>query len=384
MKLDRAPRRTYRGTIRCNLRHARGRLAAPIACAVAALLLSSGSVASGSAQPATTSPTFAQLVGQRMLVSMQGTTANSALLARIRAGQIGGVILFGSNIVNATQLTHLTAQLQAAARAGGRPPLLIATDQEGGLVRRLTWAPPSASAEQLGTTSTTNVRNVGHNAGLALSAAGVNLDLAPVADIPRTPANFILAQHRAFATNRYTVANDATAFALGLESGHVLPTFKHFPGLGRAGATSTDDGLVKITASTSRIGYDLLPYRVALDRSVHPVIMLSTAVYPAYSSRAAAWSHAIAVTLLRTNLGFHGVTVTDSLNSAAAVRGTTPSVLAVRSATVGVDLLLVTGSQSTSQAAFNAVLAQARSGAISIAGLKASYSRILTLKKRLA
>src|SRR4029079_7932235 len=130
-------------------------------------------------------------------------------------------------------------------------------------------------------------------------------------------------QHRAFATNRYTVGNDATAFALGLEQGHVLPAMKHFPGLGRAGATSTDDALVKITDTSSQISYDLLPYRVALNRSVHPVIMLSTAIYPALSSKAAAWSHAIAVTLLRDNLGFRGVTVTDSLTSAAAVRGTT-------------------------------------------------------------
>jgi beta-N-acetylhexosaminidase len=365
--------------------HTRIRMAASALCLVAAALIPGSAAAAGPALPATTepAPTLAQLVGQRMLVSFHGTSPDSALLARIKAGQVGGVILFGSNITGATQLAHLTAKLQAAAAAGGRPPLLIATDQEGGLVRRLFWAPPSASAEQLGTTSVSNVQNVGRKAGLALAAAGVNLDLAPVADIPRTPSNFIHAQHRAFATNRYTVANDATAFSLGLEQGHALPALKHFPGLGRAGAVSTDDGLVKITATRRQISYDLLPYRVALNRSVHPVIMLSTAVYPAYSSKAAAWSRAIAVTLLRGDLGFHGVTVTDSLTSAAAVRGTTPMVLAVRSATVGVDLLLVTGSELTSQAAFNAVLARARSGAIPLASLKASYSRILKLKTRI-
>ena len=365
-------------------RHVTDRLAASAVLLGLAALIPGSSAAAAPPLPATTSPTLAQLVGQRMLVSFHGTTPDSALLARIKAGYVGGVILFGSNITDATQLAHLTAKLQAAATAGGRPPLLIATDQEGGLVRRLFWAPPAASAEQLGTTSVSNVQNVGHKAGLALAAAGVNLDLAPVADVPRTPSNFIEAQHRAFATNRYTVSNDATAFSLGLEQGHVLPALKHFPGLGRAGAISTDDGLVKITATIHQIDYDLLPYTVALNRSVHPVIMLSTAVYPAYSTRAAAWSRAIAVTLLRDKLGFHGVTVTDSLTSAAAVRGTTPMVLAVRSATVGVDLLLVTGSESTSRAAFDAVLAQARSGAIPLASLKASYSRILTLKKRVA
>jgi beta-N-acetylhexosaminidase len=342
-----------------------------------------GNAAAGSPRPAATvAPTLAQLVGQRMLVSFRGTTPDSALLARIRAGQVGGVILFGSNIVDATQLANLTAKLQAAARAGGRPPLVIATDQEGGLVRRLSWAPPRLSAQQLGTLSAASVQTVGQRTGVALRAAGVNLDLAPVADVPRRPSNFILAQHRAFATSRYTVANDAAAFALGLEAGGVRPTYKHFPGLGWAGATSTDDALVKIWASARQINYDLLPYRVALTRSVRPVVMLSTAVYPAYSNKAAAWSPRIAVTLLRTTLGFRGVTVTDSLTSAAAVRGTTPMVLAVRSATAGVDLLLVTGSELTSQAAYNAVLAQARSGAIPLASLTASYHRILSLKSR--
>ncbi len=366
------------------MHHTLGWLARTAAVIAIGLLTTGAGAAAGSPRPATTpAPTLVQLVGQRMLVSFQGTTANTALLSRIRNGQIGGVILFGPNITGPTQLAQLSAQLQAAARAGGRPPLLIATDQEGGLVRRLTWAPPKASAETLGTTSTANVRNVGRNAGLALAAAGVNLDLAPVADVPRTPDNFIASQQRAFADNRYTVANDDTAFALGLESAGVLPALKHFPGLGRAGATSTDDGLVRIAATSAQIGYDLLPYRVALTHSVRPVIMLSTALYPALAQHPAAWSHAIAVTLLRTDLAFHGVTVTDSLTSAAAVRGTTPMALAVRSATVGVDLLLVTGAQSTSQAAFLAVLDQARSGAIPLASLKASYSRILTLKSRL-
>ena len=204
------------------------------------------------------------------------------------------------------------------------------------------------------------MQSVGHAAGVALRQAGVNLDLAPVADVPRRSDNFLLAQHRAFSTSRFTVADDAAAFAKGLEGGGVLPALKHFPGLGRAGATSTDDAVVRIDATTTQIGRDLLPYRVALRRSLRPVIMLSTAIYPAYSPKAAAWSPAIAHTLLRTRLGFGGVTITDALSAAAAVRGTTAGRLALRSARVGVDVLLVTGSDATSQAAFNRLLRAAR------------------------
>jgi beta-N-acetylhexosaminidase len=347
---------------------------------IAGATLTAGSSASGAA---VTSPTRAQMVGQRMIVAFAGTTPDAGLLARIRAGQIGGVLLSSGNIRDATQLTQLTGRLQAAARAGGQPSLIIATDQEGGLVRRVPWAPPKASAQELGTTTTTHIEAVGRNAGLALRDVGVNVDLAPVADVPRTASNFLEAEHRAFSTNRLAVANDTAAFAKGLEEGGTLPALKHFPGLGRAGATSTDDGLVRIMATRTQIASDLLPYRVALARSLDPVIMLSTAVYPAYSTSAAAWSRAIARTLLRHDLGFRGVAITDSLTAAASIRGVTPGVLAVRSARAGVDLLLVTGSEASSQATYEGVLSAARAGDLSLANLQASYARILQLKSRL-
>src|SRR5690349_8789574 len=341
-----------------------------------------GPLAGAGAARAAAPPTTAEMVGQRMIVAFSGTTAKAPLLARIRAGQVGGVILFSGNIRGAAQLRRLTARLQRAATAGGRPRLLIATDQEGGLVRRLPWAPPRASAQELGATGEAHIQAVGHRAGTALRAAGVNLDLAPVADVPSSPANFLQVQHRAFSTSRFAVAADTAAFAQGLEAGRVEPAFKHFPGLGRAGAVSTDEGLVEIGASRRQITRGLLPYQVARRRSLHPVVMLSTAVYPAYSPRAAAWSKAIAGTLLRRDLGFKGPTITDSLTTAAAVRRTGVSMLAVKSAKVGVDLLLITGPASTSRAAYAAVLREARSGAIRLASLKASYARILKLKSR--
>ncbi len=91
-----------------------------------------------------------ELVGQRFVVAMRGTSPSPSLLGRVRRGEIGGVILFGSNIVDRGQLRRLTATLQRAAREARRPPLLIATDQEGGGVRRLPWAGPFPSTTELG------------------------------------------------------------------------------------------------------------------------------------------------------------------------------------------------------------------------------------------
>jgi beta-N-acetylhexosaminidase len=337
--------------------------------------------AAGDAHAAAT-PTLARLVGQRLIVAFTGTTASRSLRARIRTGQIGGVILFGSNISSESQLQALTASIQHAAARGGQPTAIIATDQEGGLVRRIGWAPPRRSAQKMGQLTTAQVQSIGAAAGARLRADGVNLDLAPVADVPNGAQDFIYQQHRAFSTNRYQVSGDTLAFAKGLESGQVWPTYKHFPGLGQA-TVSTDDALVRIDASKRTLIRRLLPYKTAIRNALHPVIMLSTAIYPALDSRAAAWSSTIISGLLRQQLRFGGVTMTDSLDSAAAVRHTGVGRLAMHSAAAGADLLLITGSSAVSTHAYDKLLAAARAGTLPRSQLTASYNRILTLKSRL-
>lgn len=160
------------------------------------------------------------------------------------------------------------------------------------------------------------------------------------------------------------------------------PTLKHFPGLGRA-TVSTDDALVRIGASAATLRRGMLPYQVAFRQGLDPVVMLSTAVYPALDRRAAAWSRPIIHGELRGRLGFTGVTITDSLDAAAAVRHLTDPVLALRSAQAGADLLLVTGSQATSAGVYTRLLAAARSGALPGSRLAASYNRIVALKGHL-
>jgi beta-N-acetylhexosaminidase len=355
----------------------RARLGVLTGAAIAAAACLGGGAATAEAA----APTLAQLVGQRLVVAMKGTRPNAPLLARIRAGQVGGVILFSGNIVSRAQVSAVTASLQAAARAGGRPPLLIATDQEGGLVRRIPWAPPKRSAAALGALPTSFSGTAGRKAGAALHAIGINLDLAPVADVPAGPADFIEQQRRAFSTSRFTVAKDAAAFAAGLEGGGALPVMKHFPGLGLA-TVSTDQAVVRITASRAELVRGLLPYQVALRRSLRPVVMLSTAIYPALGGHAAAWSRSIIHGLLRKRLGFAGPTITDSLDAAAAARGLTDPVLALRSAEAGADVLLVTGSQAASKGVYNALLAAAKAGTLPRSHLTASYNRIIGLKGR--
>src|SRR5262249_21831903 len=151
-----------------------------------------------------------------------------------------------------SQLKALTASIQNAAARGGEPTAIIATDQEGGLVRRIGWTPPKRSAQEMGRLTAAQVQAIGVATAARLRVDGVNLDLAPVADVPDGPKDFIYQQHRAFSTSRFRVSTDASAFAKGLESGQVWPTYKHFPGLGQA-TVSTDDALVRIDASKRTI-----------------------------------------------------------------------------------------------------------------------------------
>jgi beta-N-acetylhexosaminidase len=354
---------------------------AALAIAVAVCAATTGGTRAGGATSAPP-PTLAQMVGQRLVVGMSGTRADASLLDRIHKGKIAGVILFSNNIASPSQLAALTASIRAAAAAGGQPRPIIATDQEGGLVKRIPWAPPNLSAQGLGRLPSTRSLQSGAATGRALRTAGVNVDLAPVADVPAGPSDFIAQQKRAFSTNRFTTSLDVKAFAQGLETPGVWPTLKHFPGLGRA-TVSTDVALVKITASKQNLVKHVLPYQVAIRANLHPIVMLSTAVYPALDWRAAAWSPPIIHNLLRGRLGFAGVTITDSLDSAAAVRHESITGAALKSAKAGADLLLVTGSEAESQGVYKQLLAAARSGRLPAAGLTASYNRILTLKSRL-
>ncbi len=325
-------------------------------------------------------PTLAQLIGQKLFVSMNGTTPSPSLLRRVRLGRIGGVLIHRDNFATAVQLRRITSRLQQAATAGGRPRLLIAVDQEGGAVKTVSWIPPTLSPPRMGELgSSTIARRQGRRTGAALRDLGVNTDFAPVADVPATTASFVYKQGRTWSFSAGKTTRLANAFAAGLGEGHALAAMKHFPGLGFA-TRNTDDFAVRISATRSRLAPGLGPYRRAVAVGV-PLIMLSNAVYDAYDRRhAAGWSHAIGTTLLRGNLGFEGVTVTDSLDAAAGTRGLPTELVAVRAAGAGTDLLLLTGSEASSRAVYRSLLGAAQAGRISGARLRASYRRIIALK----
>ena len=325
-------------------------------------------------------PTIAQMIGQKMVVAMDGVTPSANLLGRIRRGEVGGVILFGRNVTTPAAMIALTAQLRGAAAAGGQPRLLIAVDQEGGAIKRIPWAPPTLSAPQMGADGHASVAKAqGASTGAALRGLGIDVDFAPVADVPASTASFLYRGRRTFSFDAARTAVLANEFAIGLESSGVAATMKHFPGIGFA-TRNTDAYVVAIAASRAALAPGLRPYRTAILHSI-PLIMLSNATYPAYDPlNAAGWSHAISVTLLRRDLGFRGVTITDSLDGTAHARGVPAGALAVRAAIAGTDMILSTGSEASTRVVYARLLAAAQAGSIGRATLLASYGRTLALK----
>ena len=256
----------------------------------------------------------------------------SSLLARVAAGQVGGVILLGNGWTTEQATRTAIDRLQAVACRRGSP-LLVAVDQEGGTVRRFPWAGPTESAAAMRTAA--EARAQASAAAPVLRRAGVSIDLAPVADTISTPRSFL--GTRSFGSDPLAVASLVRAFVGGLQQGGVAATAKHFPGLGSA-VTSTDDHPVTIARGTAFLTARLAPFRAAIAAGTK-LVMVSNASYPALdpSGVPAVFSHPIVTDLLRDQLGFGGVVVTDALDAGAVVHEShAPS----RALAAGVDLLL--------------------------------------------
>jgi beta-N-acetylhexosaminidase len=339
-----------------------------VATVAAALTLAGTAIAGGHAE----SPTVQQMVGQLLLVRMHGQTPSPAFLRRVTTGQIGGVVLFSDNF-GASGPKALIAQLQAAAKAGHQPPLLIAIDQEGGSVKRLPGSPTLKPHQML---APATAKAQGEATARNLKSVGINVDLAPVLDVGH--GGFIVP--RTFGPTPRVVAARGAAFAEGLARGGILATAKHFPGLGYA-KLSTDKAAITIDASVAELNLDWQPFTKAIDAGI-PLVMLSTAVYPALGSKLPAALSASVVDDLR-RLGFDGAIVTDALDSPAVNAFMPTSQAAVRAVGAGDDLVLTATTEGSSVDAFGTLVAAARTGTLKQSKLSAAYQRVLALKQGL-
>ncbi len=362
----------------------RRRIAAGAVCGLAVGAFAFGATlgdGSGPEPSAASRLGLSELAGQRVVAGFQGAEVPPGLRRMIRAGELAGVILFAENLPTRAAGRRLVRRLQAIPRpAGLRDPLLVMADQEGGLVKRL-GGPPAASAMEMGARGVAFSRRQGRATAANLLGVGIGVDLAPVLDVARAGGT-IADTDRAFGSTPAEVAASGVAFAEGLQSGGVAATAKHFPGLGAA-RRNTDFAVERIGLSRATLRrVDEVPFRSFVEAGGE-LVMLSTAVYPAFSPRPAAFARPIATGELRSRLDFRGVSMTDAME-AVAVRdfGGAPKagMAAVRA---GTDLLLFADFQAAARA--RRVLQRGlRSGALDRGAFETSVGRILRLRHRLA
>jgi beta-N-acetylhexosaminidase len=318
-----------------------------------------------------------RLAAGTLLASFAGSVAPAWLLHHAANG-LGGVCLFGAN-ATAGAVPGVAAVLHDAG------PVVIALDEEGGDVTRLHAAEgsPMPGAAALGVVDDVATTEALHVAlGAELAAAGIDLDLAPVADVNRDPANPVIGV-RSFGADADLVARHVAAAVRGLDRAGVAACAKHFPG---HGATAVDSHLelpVLDATLDDLHARELVPFRAAVAAGVASV-MTAHLVVPAVDPVPATFSGAVIGGLLRTELGFGGVVVTDALDmGAAAGDGGIPAGV-VRALAAGADLCCLGSGASDDlvRACIDAVVAAVRAGLLDEADLMTAVERVDLLRRR--
>lgn len=282
--------------------------------------------------------------GALVWAGFDGPQAPGPLLDAIERGAIGGVLLFAfrDNIRNKPQVRAMLREIQDAARRGGLPPVPVAVDQEGGTVIRIGYRATFPSAMAIGATDDpTYAERAARAVGEGLRADGIAVNHAPVCDVNSDPRNPVIGT-RSFGDDAGRVADFAAAWVRGSEGAGVATTPKHFPGHGH---TSQDSHLVRPEANVDRAtleSRELVPFRAAFAAGASGA-MTAHVRYPALDPKdGATVSRAILTGLLRGELGFTGLAVTDSLDMKGITEVDAPDQIVTRAIAAGVDAAMVT------------------------------------------
>ena len=324
-----------------------------------------------------------QKVGQLLMVGFYGPTIKEGLQKTISTLAPGAVIIFGRNIKSANQIVSLTSAAQLQSLKNSHLPLLIAVDQEGGDVIRLKTAMPLPSALSIGETKDSALaQTAGFATGQLLKTLGFNMNLAPVLDVADPhKANFI--GTRTYGGNPQTVGRMGVQFSEGLSQAGVLPTGKHFPGHGGVNEDSHEETPQRMCSSDELHSADLVPF-FAMQKHFGNrwATMLAHIAYPEIDSSGlpATFSHPIVTDLLRNELGFDGLVITDDIQMGGAAAIKDVRERAVRAIEAGADMILVAWSLKTQNTILEALEKAVTSGRISQVRLDQSVRRVLIAK----
>ena len=313
--------------------------------------------------------------------------------------RFGGILLYGENFNDAEQVVRLVADMQTANLQGGGLPMLMAVDQEGGTVSRVSFGSSGTGAMTITATGDPeNARAMGRVFGEELSLLGIDTDFAPVVDVNDNPSNPVIGV-RAFGDDADIVSEYGCAFMAGLQETGTIVSLKHFPGHGNTDVDS-HTGLPLVDRTHDELmANELVPFKAGIDAGAEMVMtahiqypQLETQTYTSITSGEqvyipATMSRAILTDLLRGELGFEGVIVSDALEMKSIMDNYAIEDVLTMTVNAGVDMLIMPAVRDADMLKqiddmLTRAVELAESGVIDVGMVDNSVRRILTLKQR--
>ena len=327
--------------------------------------------------------TLPQRIGQIMMIGIQGQSIDAKDAARIKKIDPGGLVLYGRNFREAQDIARLITQIRSVP-TGSRLPMFFAMDQEGGIVHRIRdefYMPPSAPAIA-STGSERFAYDVALAVGSALRELGININLAPVLDVPSdllsSPMTF-----RSFSNDPEEVAGFGTSYIRGLKEAGLLATAKHFPNLGRT-LSDSHLGLPRMKwGSSEERDRDILPFKRAIGEGVDLIMTGHVIAEPGDGNNPVSLSSYWLNDVLRGELGFEGLVVGDDLEMKAVAVSTPVPAAAVRSFNAGADIIMVSHESKKQEEVFRSLMDAVKKGIITEARLNSSLKRIIETKNKI-
>lgn len=290
-----------------------------------------------------TKMTLEEKIGQMLIVADYSTNMNDNLLNKLNKVKPGGFILFSENFDSYEQATKLIEDIKNTSNL----PMFISIDQEGGKVQRLKKLSDAEitiipSMYKLGLTNDPNLAyEVGKVIGEELRVFNININFAPVLDIYSNPKNTVIG-NRAFGTTSEVVSNMGISLAKGLEETGIIPVYKHFPGHGDTLEDSHNTLPIINKTKEELMNMELKPFIEAIENDAK-IIMVSHLAVPKITNdyTPASLSRTIVTDLLKEELGFDGLVITDALNMGAITNAYTEEEIYTNAINAGVDILLM-------------------------------------------
>lgn len=326
--------------------------------------------------------TLEEKVGQLLVIGVEGTSFSSEMDNLIRNYHVGGVIIMGRNVATTNEMLQLINGIKKA-NEHNKIPLFLSVDEEGGRVSRLpVGIPKLPTSAQIGKL---NDESVSYRAGTYLAGVlnefGYNMNFAPVLDVNSNPRNPVIG-NRSFGSDPYQVAKLGISTMHGMMDNGIIPVVKHFPGHGDT-VVDSHKALPKVETTLEALrNVELVPFQKAIEEGADAVMVahiLFPALDPDYPS---SMSKAIITGLLRNEMKFEGVIITDDLTMGAIANDYTIPEAAVQSFIAGSDQLLVVRDYEVQLNTLNAFIKAIETGEITEERLNESVKRILTLKEK--